>query len=110
MNRETSQEARAPLETAWLAFEYWTGSRDEGRFRQSYLGHYADRDAFGVELLARLGADARLARLPDWMRAYVRFDGEAVVRDFEAAGHFYIFEAPDNGGAFVFDAQLTPED
>ncbi len=112
MNAETTgqREERAELETAWHAFELWTGSRDEARFRESYLGHYADRAAFGTELLARLGADWRLARLPEWLRAYVRFDGAAVVRDFETAGHFYVFEAPDGSGAYVFDAYRSPED
>lgn len=105
MTGETQQQERdSQQETAWYAFQYWTGSRDEDRFRRSYLGHYADRDAFGQELLAQLGADGRLYRLPDWLRAYIRLDGEAVVRDFEQAGHFYVFEAPDASGVYVFDA------
>jgi hypothetical protein len=61
-------ENRRSPRRAWDAFQYWTGSRDEDYFRRSYLGHYADRDAFGQALLARLGADARLARLSDWCR------------------------------------------
>ena len=104
MSSETQQrQKREELETAWYAFQYWTGTQDEGRFRASYLGRYDDRNAFGEELLARLGADGRLYKLPDWLRAYVRLDGEAVVRDFERSGHFYVFEAPEGGGAFVFD-------
>ncbi len=105
MSAETTgqQEAQAELETAWHAFELWTGSRDEDRFRQNYLGHYADRAAFGTELLSQVGADRRLYRLPDWLRAYIRLDGEAVVADFEAAGHFWVFDAPDGSGAYVFD-------
>lgn len=107
---DTRQEAgeREQLETAWQAFQYWTGTEDENCFRRSYLGHYADRAAFGQELLAKLGADRRLYRLPDWLQAYVRLDGEAVVRDFEAAGHFYIFDAPADRGTFVFDAYESP--
>jgi antirestriction protein len=104
MSIETQQrQQREELQTAWNAFQSWTGTQDERRFREAYLGHYADRGAFGEELLARLGADGRLEKLPDWLRAYIRFDGEAVVRDFESAGHFYVFEAPEGGGAFVFD-------
>ncbi len=98
------------LAAAWDVFQLWTGGRDADCFRRSYLGHYARRDAFGQELLARLGADGRLQRLPDWLQAYVRFDGEAVVRDFEAAGHFYIYDAPRQAGTFVFDAYERPED
>ncbi len=106
MNAETKQQhaEEAELETAWHAFELWTGSRDEARFRESYLGHYADRAAFGRELLSQLGADRRLYRLPDWLRGYIRLDGEAVVADFEAADHFWVFDAPDGSGAYVFDA------
>lgn len=106
MNGETTTQAeRGQLETAWHAFEYWTGSRDEARFRRSYLGHYASRAAFGVELAERLGIGARLARLPEWTRAYLRVDGDAVARDFEAAGHFWIYDLPEGGGAVVFDAE-----
>ena len=106
---ETHHE-RDQLEAAWDVFQLWTGGRDADRFRRSYLGHYQSRDAFGQELLARLGADGRIQRLPDWLQAYVRFDGEAVVCDFEAAGHFYVFDAPRQAGTFVFDAYERPED
>lgn len=112
MSHEVQQEKREleqqRIETAWTVFQLWSGSRDEGCFRRSYLGHYASRDAFGQELLARLGADGRIQRLPDWLQAYIRLDGEAVVRDFEAAGHFYVFDTPDEGGTFVFDAYEHP--
>ncbi len=54
-------------------------------------------------MLSELGADRRLQRLPDWLRAYVRLDGAAVVADFEQAGHYHIVDAPDNGGTYVFD-------
>jgi hypothetical protein len=107
MSIEATQ-GQAITQTARDAFQYWTGSRDEAQFRRAYLGHYADRNAFGQELLARLGADARLARLPDWLRAYIHFDGDAVVRDFEAAGQFHIVDVPA-GGSFVFDAYEQPE-
>ncbi len=99
----------AIIDTAWHAYQYWTGTTDEAAFRRSYLGHYASRDAFGQELLARLGADSRLQRLPDWLRGYLRFDGEAVLHDFESAGHFWVYEAPGDEGCFVFDAYERPE-
>src|SRR3954468_23159042 len=88
---------------AWDVFQYWTASDDEARFRESYLGHYASRAAFGEELLHQLGVDSRLQKLPAWLRVYIRFDGEAVVADFERAGHFYIYDAPYDHGTFVFD-------
>jgi antirestriction protein len=108
MSHEHSEQAEAVETTAaWDVFQYWTGSRDVDRFRACYLGHYASRDAFGQELARSLGADARLQRLPDWLRAYIRFDGAAVVADFERVGHFYIYDAPHDGGTFVFDAYTT---
>jgi hypothetical protein len=89
---------------AWDVFQYWTGSQDTDRFRAVYLGRYADREAFGQQLLSQLGADARLQRLPDWLRAYIRLDAAAVTADFERAGHFYVYDAPHGEGTFVFDA------
>ena len=100
---QMSEPPAAEVAAAWDVFQYWTGSRDNHRFHAAYLGHYPDRGAFGQELLARLGADSRLQKLPDWLQAYVRLDGEAVVADFERAGHFYIFDAPNDGGTYVFD-------
>lgn len=88
---------------AWDIFRYWTSSEDVARFEASYVGRYADRDAFGQELLHQLGVDTPLQRLPEWFRAYVRFDGVAVVDDFERAGHFYVYDAPHGEGTFVFD-------
>ncbi len=93
---------------AWQAYQLWTGTTDETGFRRSYLGHYASRDAFGQELIHRLGADSRLLHLPDWLRAYLRFDGEAVLRDFEAAGDFWVYDAPQGEGCFVFDPYERP--
>ncbi len=111
MTGEHEQATTAFNETAyaWDVFQYWTGSDDTARFQDCYLGHYASRAAFGEELLSRLGADSRLQKLPEWLRAYVRLDGEAVVTDFEQAGHFYIYDAPHEHGTFVFDTYNTNE-
>lgn len=108
---ETEQLERheqAMLDVAWQAYQLWTGTTNETGFRRSYLGHYPSRDAFGQELVHRLGADSRLLQLPDWLRAYLRFDGEAVLRDFEAAGDFWVYDAPDGQGCFVFDPYERP--
>jgi len=107
---ESTTQEQEIRRAAWDAFQYWSGSRDQNHFRRSYLGHYADRDTFGRELLAKFGADARIYRLPDWLRSYVRLDGEAVARDFERAGYFHIVDAPSSGGTFVFDAHERPDD
>lgn len=110
MNAALHEQAPTVVETAWEAFQLWTGSRDVAVFRRSYLGHYESRDAFGQDLLARLGVDSRISRLPDWLQAYIRFDGEAVVRDFEQDGQFYVFDAPQGGGTYVFDPYELPRE
>lgn len=105
MNEQHTEDlTAASTATAWDVFQYWTGSQDVDRFRTAFLAHYSDRTAFGQELLAGLGADGRLQKLPDWLRAYIRLDAEAVVADFERAGHFYVYDAPHGEGTFVFDA------
>lgn len=96
------------LETAWEAYRYWTGRDDEAGFRASYLGHYASRDAFGQELFATLGATTRLQRLPNWLQAYLRIDGTAVLRDFERDGQFWVYDMPNDGGCHVFDPYERP--
>jgi hypothetical protein len=100
---KTDDQVAAEAPTAWDVFQYWTGNQDVDHFHAAYLGHYADRQAFGEELLAGLGADGRLQKLPDWLRAYVRLDGAAVVADVEQVGHFYVYDAPDGRGTYVFD-------
>src|SRR4051794_24691906 len=64
---QLSENEHPVLDTAWQAYQLWTGTTDETGFRRSYLGHYPSRDAFGQELIHRLGADSRLLQLPDWM-------------------------------------------
>lgn len=108
MSLETTTQEQEIIQAAWDVFQYWTGSRDEDYFRRAYLGCYDSREAFGVELAERLGIGARLARLPEWTRAYLRIDGAAVARDFEASGHFHLIEAPGEQGTFVFDAYEEP--
>lgn len=110
---EGEQEKHTPQfdETAyaWDVFRYWTASDDPARFQASYLGRYENREAFGQQLLSQLGADTRLQRLPEWLRAYVRLDASAVVADFEQAGHFYVYDAPHGEGSFVFDVHNDRE-
>lgn len=110
MTIEQQQDTEQPaIETAWHVYQYRFGTRDADHFRRAYLGHYPSRAAFGEELALRLGAAERLARLPEWLRAYLRIDGEAVLRDFEQAGHFWVHELPDGQGAYVFDAAEAPD-
>lgn len=100
---KVAEQAAAEERVAWQAFQFLYGSRGAAAFRASFRGRFANRDAFGQELLRGLGADARLFGLPPWLRAYIRLDGAAVVADFEAAGHFQVFDAPEDGGSYVFE-------
>lgn len=100
----TTEVDSEALEQAWQAYQLWTGERDVADFRATYLGSFENRAAYGEQLLMQLGAYERLARVPQWMRHYLRFDGEAVLRDFEAAGHFWVWPGGDSAGAcHVFD-------
>ena len=103
MTAEQEQLAVDESRFAWQAFQLWTGSQDVDRFRDAYIGRYPDRETFGQELLSSMGAEGRLNKLPQWLRSYVRLDGAAIVADFERAGHYYVYEAPEDGGAYVFD-------
>lgn len=101
------------IHTAWDAFQVWTGGRDAALFRRSYLGHFDSRDDFGRRLLQDFGADQRLRQLPDWLQALVRLDGAAFATNFEQAGAFHIYDAPQvngKGGSYVFDAYCLPRD
>ncbi len=103
-HEQTETRERDETAYAWDVFQSWTGSQDVKRFRAAYLGHYKDRDAFGQELLTGFGVQGRVKKLPEWLQAYIRFDGAAVVADFEQAGHFYVYDAPYDGGTYVFDS------
>lgn len=102
-------ERRPELAVAWDLFRYWTGTADRPAFQAAYLGRYDSRADFGQALLAEYDAPRRLAQLPNWLQHYLTVDTEAFVRDFEQAGHFYLAEAPDGAGTFVFDPHVIGE-
>ena len=77
---------------------------DEVRLQDAFIGVWPDRESFGQHLLADGPAAERLAELPMWLRPYVRVDGEAVVRDMEAAGHYVL--ASMRRGVCVFDGPI----
>lgn len=107
-----AEDSRGDIHIAWDAFQLWTGGRDTQLFRRSYLGRFDSRDAFGLRLLQDFGANERLQQLPDWLRAIVRLDGAAFATDFERAGAFHIYDAPqvNGGGSYIFDAYCLPGD
>lgn len=102
VHAERGQQSDDEFNEAWQVFQYWTGTRDAAHFRGAYVGRYTDRAEFGRNLVTLLGASEHLARLPDWLQDYLRVDGEAAAHDFEAAGHYFIYDAPEGGGCYVF--------
>ncbi len=78
---------------------------DEQTLRAGFIGRWASREAFGLSLLEDSSAAARLARLPGWLRPYVRLDGDAFAAEHERAGLFVI--RPVTTGVCVFDAALV---
>jgi len=75
---------------------------DERTLAAAFIGRWASREAFGLELLEDTSARARIAALPIWLRDYVRLDPEAYVADLERAGIYVV--APVESGVCVFDA------
>lgn len=103
----TNEQSDEP-QVAWNAFQLWTGSRDADHFRSAYLGRFPDRDAVGRQLLEDFGVHRRLQRLPEWLQRYIRLDGAAFLADFEAEGNYYVYDAPDGAGCYIFDAYSQP--
>jgi hypothetical protein len=75
---------------------------DERTLTAAFIGRWASREAFGLELLDDTSARACMAALPRWLRDYVRLDAEAFVADLERSGIYVV--APVDSGVCVFDA------
>lgn len=103
---ETAPPAAAPdsREAAWQAFVVWTGTPDHKWFNSAYLGYWASRDAFGLELAEKFGVNDRLRLLPRWLQPYVELNGAVIAADFEHSEHFFFADQPDGAGCHVFDA------
>ena len=74
---------------------------DEATLTAAFVGRWASREAFGLELLQDVGAETRLRTLPGWLQPFVRLDGEAYSRDLERAGLYVV--APVESGVCVLD-------
>lgn len=78
---------------------------DEASLRAGFIGRWASREAFGLELLDDTSARDRLAQLPGWLRPYVRLDGDGFAAEYEQAGLYVI--TPVTTGVCVFDAAFV---
>jgi antirestriction protein len=70
-------------------------------FTEAYLGHYDSVQDYADQLIDDLGYTAELAKLPESLRRYLRFDTEALGRDMELSGDIYVVANP-NGGVWIF--------
>ena len=103
MPAEYQPVAHDELSWARTIFIIWDKFKSSGSFEEHYVGHYRDRAEFGHELLLRLGVDVGLPQVPPHWRGYLEWKTDALVTDFEEAGHFYIEQPPYHDGIFVFE-------
>jgi antirestriction protein len=87
---------------AWAEVHEGTPERFDD-FSEAYLGHYDSVQDYAEQLVDDLGYTAELAKLPDSLRRYLRFDTEALAQDMEQGGDIYPVGSPD-GGVWIFDA------
>nr|CRL76759.1 antirestriction protein [Mycolicibacterium malmesburyense] len=74
-------------------------------FTEAYLGHYDSVQDYADQLIDDLGYTDELAKLPESLRPYLRFDSEALARDMELSGDFYTVASPD-GGVWIFQGNV----
>ena len=72
-------------------------------FHEAYLGHYDSVTDYAEQMADDLGYADELARLPEHLRTYLRFDAAAFARDLEASGDIAAITAP-SGGVWIFNA------
>jgi hypothetical protein len=67
----------------------------------SYLGHYDSVQDYADQLMDDLGYTDELAKLPESLQPYLRFDTEALAYDMEISGDIYVVNNPQ-GGVWIF--------
>jgi antirestriction protein len=72
-------------------------------FTEAYLGHYDSIQDYVDEFVDDLGYTEELAKLPESLHRYVRFDSEALAQDMELSGDIYAVDDPA-GGVWIFRA------
>lgn len=72
-------------------------------FTDAYLGHYDSVQDYVDQFADDLGYTAEIAKLPESLQTYIRFDTEALARDMELSGDIYVVANPA-GGVWIFDA------
>lgn len=85
---------------AWAEVNEGTAERFDD-FTEAYLGRYDSVQDYAEQLVDDLGYTAELAKLPESLRRYLRFDTEALAHDMEQGGDIYPVGSPD-GGVWIF--------
>ena len=86
---------------AWAEVNEGTPERFDD-FTEAYLGHYDSVQDYAEQLVDDLGYTAELAKLPESLQRYLRFDTEALAQDMEQGGDIYPVGSPD-GGVWIFN-------
>lgn len=86
--------------SAWADVHEGTPERWDD-FTEAYLGHYDSVEDYVDQLVDDLGYDQELAKLPESLQPYVRFDTDALARDMELSGDIYVVPDPA-GGIWIF--------
>lgn len=72
-------------------------------FTEAYVGQYDSVQDYAEQLIDDLGYTDELAKLPESLRRYLRFDTEAMAQDMEQGGDIYTVGSRD-GGVWIFRA------
>lgn len=81
---------------AWAEVNEATPERFDD-FTEAYLGRYDSVQDYAEQLIDDLGYTAELAKLPDALRRYLRFDTKALARDMEQDGQIHPVGSSDDG-------------
>jgi antirestriction protein len=88
--------------SAWIDVHDATPeSFDFDSFQESYLGHYDSVQDYVEQMADDLGYTEELAKLPEHLQPYVRFDAAAIARDMHLSGEIATVDDP-TGGVWIF--------
>jgi antirestriction protein len=70
-------------------------------FAEAYLGHYDSLQDYVEQMADELGYNHELAKLPEHLQPYTRFDTEGLARDMQFSGEISTVDDP-RGGVWIF--------
>lgn len=93
-----------PAFAAWVSYLGTDQPEQLAKFEEAYRGTWPSVEAYADDLLEDMGAEAELAKLPEWLRPHVSLNVEAYARDLVLGGDLYAVE--DGEGTHVFDPNV----